>query len=120
MKIHLKKPADFESPSRDYRVKIVEFLQQNWAPLIPSEDGGVTVLLIDAGLGGFGWFASSSSSVAILPCGEPALTATPKIRNCTPFYARYPRHSTRRNTRMRRVTHRCNSGNEGRTGFFVY
>lgn len=40
------KPAEIEIPSRDYWVKIVEFLQQNWALIAPGSNAGVTVYFL--------------------------------------------------------------------------
>ncbi len=46
MELSFNQPPEIEIPSRDYWVKIVEFLQQNWALITPASNAGVTVFFL--------------------------------------------------------------------------
>ena len=58
------KPPEIEIASRDYWVKIVEFLQQNWALIAPGSNAGVTVFFLHDLSGVFDRLSFSSQEEA--------------------------------------------------------
>lgn len=47
MKLRFPPRIEVEISSRNFWVKVVEFLQQNWAIIVPDDETGVTVHFVD-------------------------------------------------------------------------
>ena len=77
------KPPEIEIASRDYWVKIVEFLQQNWALIAPGTDAGVTVFFLHDLSGVFDRLAfpnQEEAEAALARNGFERFAADPSLR----------------------------------------
>ena len=77
------KPPEIEIASRDYWVKIVEFLQQNWAPIAPGSNADVTVYFMHDRSGVFdrlSFHNREEAEAALARNGFERFAANPNLR----------------------------------------
>jgi len=119
MKLRFPPRIEVEISSRNFWVKVVEFLQQNWALIVHHDATGVTVHFVDDVSGVFDRLSFPTLKTAEAALRRNVMTATLRTRNYSPFCARHPRRSMRRNTRADRFTPQGDSGDEGDINAFL-